>query len=148
MAEPHVFRVGEKGLSTVLGTLEAGIMDALWKSGQPLTVQAVCERLGPGHHYKTVMTVMNRLAKKGLLERRLEGRAYVYRPRITQEAFRRAVADNVFQGVLAEFGDVAIAAFVDVVEEVSPEALAQLERLVMSRVAPPSSPAESPREPR
>lgn len=88
-----------------LGTLEAGIMEALWGSSPELSVQDVCDALGPGHNYKTVMTVLNRLVEKGLLSRQLDGRAYRYRPRQTRTEFLRSAAGELVRGYLEAFGD-------------------------------------------
>ncbi|MCH8200105.1 MAG: BlaI/MecI/CopY family transcriptional regulator [Chloroflexi bacterium] len=88
-----------------LGTLEAGIMEALWGSSSELSVQDVRDALGPGHNYKTVMTVLNRLVEKGLLSRQLDGRAYRYRPRQTRTEFLRSAADELVRGYLEAFGD-------------------------------------------
>ena len=108
-------------------------MEALWSSPRELSVQEICEALGPRSNYKTVMTVLSRLVKKGLLARHLEGRAYLYRPSLGREAFLRSVADGVIGGLLQDYGDVAIARFINVLETVSPESLAGLERLLRER---------------
>ena len=80
-------------------------MEALWGSSPELSVQDVSEALGPGHNYKTVMTVLNRLVEKELLSRQLDGRAYRYRPRQTRTEFLRSAADELVRGYLEAFGD-------------------------------------------
>lgn len=70
----------------VLGELEQVVMAVLWRSRVPLQVRDVQDALREQDRdlaYTTVMTVMDRLAKKGALERELEGRAWRYRPRKT-----------------------------------------------------------------
>nr|NLI50395.1 BlaI/MecI/CopY family transcriptional regulator [Propionibacterium sp.] len=64
----------------VLGDLEQHVMAVLWRAGRPLSVREVHEALHYSRTvaYTTVMTVLDRLAKKGVLERRLEGRAWLY----------------------------------------------------------------------
>ena len=62
----------------MFGELEAKVMDAVWSLDEP-TVQTVCDFLGPGHNYKTVMTVLNRLVEKGALTRQRQSRAFIYR---------------------------------------------------------------------
>ena len=133
MADPRVFRLGRKGLARVFGELEARVMETLWSFDRDLSVQDVCDDLGPGHHYKTVMTVLNRLVQKGVLARRQEARAYLYQPRMSKDVFLKSVADSVLEGVVRDYGEVAITSFVDALEQVSPEALARLERLVHKR---------------
>ena len=87
-----------------LGSLEAQLMGALWDAPGRLSVQEVCDSLGPDHNYKTVMTVLNRLVDKGLLGRELDGRAYKYRPRQTRDQFLEAVADELVHGYVESYG--------------------------------------------
>jgi predicted transcriptional regulator len=80
-------------------------MDILWGSTSELSVQDACDALGPGHNYKTVMTVLNRLVEKTLLERQLDGRAYRYHPHESREQFLGAVADELVQSYLESYGN-------------------------------------------
>jgi predicted transcriptional regulator len=87
-----------------LGALEGLLMEALWRAEAQLTVQEVLEALGPGHNYKTVMTVLNRLVEKELLGRALDGRAYRYHPQQSREQFLRSVADKLVHGYIEAYG--------------------------------------------
>jgi predicted transcriptional regulator len=62
-------------------------MEALWDRGGWSTPREVLELLDGERNlaYTTVMTVLVHLWKKGLLERRKDGRAYVYHPVQTRE---------------------------------------------------------------
>ncbi|MFE6506316.1 BlaI/MecI/CopY family transcriptional regulator [Nocardioides sp. NPDC057767] len=64
------------------GHLEAKVMDRLWSADRPLTVREVHALLPTDRQraYTTVMTVMDKLFRKGVLERELDGKAYRYRP--------------------------------------------------------------------
>ena len=79
-------------------------MEALWGSASELSVQGVCDALGAGHNYKTVMTVLNRLVDKGLLRRELDGRAYRYRPSQTRPQFLRSAANELVRGYIEAYG--------------------------------------------
>jgi hypothetical protein len=82
----------KKGLRKILGDLEADVMEAIWARGEA-TVHDVHERLAGADRelaYTTVMTVMSRLAEKGLLERRKDGAAYLYMPAASKEEFTGA----------------------------------------------------------
>ena len=70
----------------VLGELEHRIMAVLWASDQPVSVRTVHETLQADKDlaYTTVMTVLDRLAKKGLVLREQQGRAWIYRPAQSQ----------------------------------------------------------------
>lgn len=66
----------------ILGDLEHAVMDVLWARPAPTPVRDVHEELARGREiaYTTVMTVLDRLAKKGVVDRQLDGRAWLYRP--------------------------------------------------------------------
>lgn len=70
----------------VPGELEYAVMSILWSRSEWLSVREVHELLAGQRDlaYTTVMTVLDRLAKKGLATRHLEGRAWLYRPARTQ----------------------------------------------------------------
>lgn len=64
------------------GELEQAVMEILWSHTAPLSVRDVHELLSRDRSlaYTTVLTVLDRLAKKGNVLRSLEGRAWLYRP--------------------------------------------------------------------
>jgi predicted transcriptional regulator len=97
-----------------LGPLEAEVLGVLWRSGRPMSVREVTGTLNAGRGaplaYTTVMTVMSRLARKGILARSRSGRVYIYAP------IAADTAEIAVRGVLAEFGDAALARFVERVE--------------------------------
>ncbi|HEY2520530.1 MAG TPA: BlaI/MecI/CopY family transcriptional regulator [Streptosporangiaceae bacterium] len=71
-----------------LGDLERAIMDVLWGTPQSLTVREVSAQLTERDlAHTTVMTVLDRLAKKGFARRERDGRAWRYRPAATREAY-------------------------------------------------------------
>ncbi|MCW6004542.1 BlaI/MecI/CopY family transcriptional regulator [Micromonospora sp. CPCC 205371] len=71
-----------------LGELERAVMDVLWDRRTPLTVREVAESLLDRElAYTTVMTVLDRLAGKGMVERERAGRAWSYRPAASREAY-------------------------------------------------------------
>ena len=72
-----------------LGELEAAVMKHLWAASGPLSVRQVLELLSPERSiaYTTVMTVMDRLYRKGHLTRRPAGKAYLYQPVASHASF-------------------------------------------------------------
>lgn len=118
----------------LLGELEAPIMRLMW-ARKAASVRDILDALNVGERrlaYTTVMTVMSRLADKGLLSRERKGRMHVYRPTSTQADFLRQAATRRVQALVAEFGDLAVAQFLAEVTELSPERRRQLERLAAS----------------
>jgi predicted transcriptional regulator len=118
--------VAEPG-GSALGPLEAEAMAVLWQADTPLSVREVVDRLNAGRAaplaYTTVMTVLSRLAGKGILVREQQGRGFVYTPAVAD------TAEIAVRGVLAEFGDAALARFVDRVK-LDPALRARLRKLM------------------
>lgn len=116
-----------RDLAKVLGSLEAEVMQALWKAREPLTVRAVLDRLNAKREsplaYTTVMTVLSRLAEKGILHRHPHGRGFAYEAAVTDPA------GIAVREVLRDFGDAAVAQFVDEARA-DPKLLRRLERLL------------------
>jgi predicted transcriptional regulator len=83
-----------------LGPLEIDVMEAMWSLGAS-NVRDVARRLERKLAYTTVMTTLDRLFKKGLLEREMTDRAFVYSPRVTREDWNRQRAGEMMAGILA-----------------------------------------------
>ena len=86
-----------------LAPLELDCMNTLWPMGEG-TVREIRDGLAArrSRAYTTIMTIMDRLARKGVVERRKAGRAYVYKPNLTAEEARAQalgqVVENFFGG--------------------------------------------------
>jgi len=114
-----------------LGDLERAIMEVLWQTESSLTVRQVSQGLTQRNlAHTTVMTVLDRLSKKGFARRERDGRAWRYRPAATREAY---VAELMLTA-LDQTGDrdAALARFAQSVSGaeaiVLREALSRLER--------------------
>ena len=107
-------------------------MEELWRRGRA-TVREVMEGLNTRAErpraYTTYMTVMARLDGKGLLRRRRLGKTDVYRPALGRDAYRRRRAEAEVDGLLGEYGDVALAQFMERVDALDPERAEELRRL-------------------
>ena len=120
-----------KGVEKLLGELELAIMRVAW-SRKIVIVRDVLDVLKKKRRlaYTTVMTVMGRLADKGLLSAEKEGRTYRYRAVYTQEEFESQTAGRVVQSLIDDFGgETAINQFVKQLAESDPERLARLAEL-------------------
>ena len=105
-----------------LGELERAIMDILWESPDPLTVRQVSGNLTERDlAHTTVMTVLDRLAKKGFARRERDGRAWRYRAAATREAY----VTELMLSALEQTGDrqAALARFARSVSETEAAAL-------------------------
>lgn len=83
--------------------LELECLKALWGLGEA-SVRQVQDAISPQKQlaYTTVMTVMDRLARRGCVRRKKAGRSFVYEPVLTQDAVRtlavRDLVDCLFDG--------------------------------------------------
>jgi predicted transcriptional regulator len=90
--------------------LELECLKALWTIGEG-TVRDVREVMNQDRSlaYTTVMTVLDRLEKRGAVSRRKHGRSFVYAPKLTLEELRRfavkEVVDQFFGGSAVALAD-------------------------------------------
>jgi predicted transcriptional regulator len=82
-----------------LAPLELDCMNALWPLGEA-TVREVHEAVSEyrPRAYTTIMTILDRLARKGVVTRRKIGRAYLYRPNLTSEGARESAVARLVTG--------------------------------------------------
>ena len=101
-------------------------MGQLWDAAEPLTVRQVHERVNTGRDlaYTTVMTVLDRLAKKGLVVQQKADRAYRYSAVQTREQLTAALMLDALGG--APDGPARDAALVHFVGQVGPAGTAAL----------------------
>ena len=115
------------GLDGLLGPLGAEVMRAVWKHREPMTPRQALDVLNDGRTpplaYTTVMTVMSRLAEKGILVRRRARRGYAY-DAVAKDAAAIAVHD-----VMRDFGEQAVAHFLTEARA-NPKLRRRLERLL------------------
>ena len=122
-------------LERFFGTLELRVLEALWARKGPQSVRDLQPDFD-GVAYTTLMTTLDRLHRKGVLEREKVGRAFVYRTRCTRDGLRSDIAGQALQAV---FGERAtglkpiLSFFVETVSREERESLAALERLVEER---------------
>jgi predicted transcriptional regulator len=91
------------------GDLEAQVLRLVWSADEPLTPGETLARIDADIAYTTVMTVLSRLYQKGLLARERDGRAFRYRPAVTEaelaagrmQSGLRSAADQ--EAVLSQF---------------------------------------------
>ncbi len=110
-----------------LGDLERDVMAQLWDAGEPLTVRQVFDRLSRERElaYTTVMTVLDRLAKKGVVTQERGDRAYRYTATQTREEMTAALMlDALSSAPDGAARDAALAHFVGRVGPAGAAALA------------------------
>jgi predicted transcriptional regulator len=115
-----------------LHELEAEVMEELWAQGEApvrTVMDALNRRTSKKRAYTTYMTIMARLHKKGVLERRREGKTDYYVPKLDRDEFMAARARSEVEGLVAQYGDVALSHFAQQVASLDPARRRALQRL-------------------
>lgn len=111
-------------------------MEELWRSGER-SVRAVMEALNKtadkDRAYTTYMTIMARLHKKGLLERRREGKTDYYVPAYTRDEYMTLRAGAEVENLVSQFGDAALTHFAQQMATLDPARRRALQRLAAKR---------------
>jgi len=100
----------------MLGSLQAKIMNIIWKAESPLKPAEVLEKLDEDYAYTTVMTILKRLSERKILKRKMVGKVYFYSPVFCRKEFVETNLKDIFGDLVDSYGKTAIANFVDVVK--------------------------------
>ena len=131
-----------------LGELEKAVMEHLWSSDEPQTVRQVHEALAARRElaYTTVMTVLQRLAKKDLVTQQRHDRAHRYSPVHGRDELVASLMVDALQQAESSGRAAALVHFVEQVGPGEADALrAALAKLEKADVAKPSVPDPSSR---
>jgi predicted transcriptional regulator len=115
-----------------LHELESEVMEELWSQGEATVrtvMDALNKRASKPRAYTTYMTIMARLHKKRVLDRRREGKTDVYTPKLDRDEFMALRARAEVEGLVAEYGDVALSHFARQVADLDPARRRALQRL-------------------
>lgn len=106
-------------------------MECIWH-GKQMTIKDVQIALEKDKivNFNTVMTVMNRLVEKGLLDKYVKGRVSVYQPVLSQQEFLEGQSKELTSELIDEFGLLAVSHMLDAVEEADEELLLLLEQKI------------------
>jgi predicted transcriptional regulator len=114
-----------------LGPLEQQVLAAVWARGSS-TVREILEAGDIKLAYTTVMTTLDRLYKKQLLNREAEGRAFRYSPRYTQAELEKAAVGQTVRQLLGSGADAGLplSYLVEAVSQHDASLLDDLQRLL------------------
>jgi predicted transcriptional regulator len=129
------FRRPREVVGAALGKLERQVMEEVWRSRE-VSVRDIYRTFEERMAYTTLMTTLDRLHKKGLLDRRKDGRAFIYTASVSPSEFEHGVASDVISSLLGRnLGEIEpmLACIVDTVSETDRSLLDELERLVIAK---------------
>lgn len=136
LALQDTVRLSAEGLAKVLGDLEARLLKAIWVLGEPASARAVHTAIAREHQVAllTVITVLNKLVRKGILRRAKKNDLFHYEARYSEAEFLSMASQRVVEGIYALGPEAVATSFVDVVARHDPAQLAELGRLVRQRL--------------
>jgi len=129
------FRRPNEVVSLALGKLERAVLDETWKRRE-VSVRDIYLAFEERIAYTTLMTTLDRLFKKHLLERRKDGRAFFYSPAVSRDEFEHVIREDVIDGLLgagAQGVRPVLACIVATVSENDRALLDELERLIKEK---------------
>jgi predicted transcriptional regulator len=121
--------------SLALGSLEFELMEVLWSHGES-SVRDVVPRLSRPLAYTTVMTTLDRLFKKGFLDRHKSARAFLYSPSLSRQEWEQKRAGSLVAGFLSgphPARELLLSCLLDAVGGHDAKLLDELERKIRSR---------------
>ena len=114
------YNIEGKALEAFLGPLESNIMEAIWGSKKTaITVREIYAALNRTKKiaYTTVMSTMDRLFEKDLLERKIEkgrgGLYYVYWPKLEKQIFQKSAVRQVLASLMGNFGEAVTSCLIE-----------------------------------
>lgn len=107
-------------------------MEALWHRETHLTIKEVQQVLHKEKAIKfnTVMTVMNRLVEKGILEKRIEGRSSLFKPVQTRNEFLNTQSKQMAHILTKQFGHTIVCHLLETLRDADESLIMQMERKV------------------
>ncbi|HET9183663.1 MAG TPA: BlaI/MecI/CopY family transcriptional regulator [Candidatus Angelobacter sp.] len=117
-----------------LGELETDLMERGW-AHQEVSVRTLYQEMKGRLAYTTLMTTMDRLYKKGLLQRRKDGKAYLYSPALSEREYQESLTQHFFGMMLDDprNSNAVLSRFVDAVSEADAKMLRELEEIVRAK---------------
>lgn len=108
---------------------ELEIMKVLWKKGQPMSVQDICdEMVDKEWKYSTVATLLGRMMKKEAVEGRKRGYVYYYQPLLDEKEYKISQAKKFVSKLYDGSVKKLVVSLVEN-EELPDEDIAELKRL-------------------
>jgi len=113
-----VFKPSPRGLPKVVSGAERPILELLWEKG-PLTGREIYEHVRHPRTlaYTTVLTLVGRMIKKGIVRRQRVDGLFKYEAALEKAEFEKQVAEAVVKGILEMSPTSAVSTFVDVISE-------------------------------
>ena len=125
------FTTRNKGLHQVLGHLEQDLLNYLWDSGEATGRQVFdAVSLHRQNAYHTILTVLNRMVKKGLLSKKKKAGFFHFSAALSREEFELLACQQAIKSALSISHSNAISAIVNLLSQDDPELIDELECVI------------------
>ncbi len=114
------------------GELELAILNAL-KGSEGASVAELLKRLPQGYAYTTIMTVCKRLEEKGALQRRREGRQFLYRLKSSKAPLSKSLFSRLKSKVFGSSTLQMVSFLIEHAEDVDEKELREVEELIRKK---------------
>jgi BlaI family transcriptional regulator, penicillinase repressor len=122
-------RASTDPVASELGAAQAEIMNVIWaKQGAtvPEIHAAINEKRKTDAAYTTVLTFVQRLSARGLLEREPEGRTFRYKATQSRDELIATWSDEMIDRLIDDYGQIAIARLDERMQSLDAERRAKL----------------------
>ncbi len=110
-----------------LGELETAVMEVLWQHGQ-LSGREVYDKVAVKREIAltTVLTILNRLSKKGLVRKEPGEKVFLFRPTLSREQWQTAVSRDLLLQALSFSPQTVLSTFADILTSLPAEEFSEL----------------------
>ena len=125
------FTTRDKGLQQVLGHLEKDLLNYLWKNGEATGRQifdAISMKRKNAYH--TILTVLNRMVKKGLLSKEKKMGVFHFSAALGHEEFEYLACQQAIKSALSISHSNSISAIVNLLSQDDPKLIDELECVI------------------
>lgn len=112
------------------GELEFLVLKTVRQLNGSATVCDVCKNLDKSYSYTTIMTVMSRLASKGNLVRRRNGKQYTY---LINNSASKTILKRIKEKIFADSSLDMVSYLLDIDEKISEQELDRIEKLIQKK---------------
>lgn len=122
------------GSNKILGKLEQEILDSLWEKGG-LSGKEIHGSIKNSREVAltTVLTVIERLVKKGIVLKDKAKGIYVYKPAFSKDEFAKEFSQEIFRDIFEISASGAAASFIDLLADTDPAELETLSGLIEAK---------------
>lgn len=115
-----------------LGDLQVAILRVLWDEGEATVVRVTRALAGKRRAPTTIATMLSKMERRGLVEHRVEGRQFIYRPLLSEQQVTHTLVADLTQRLFE--GDVsALVTHLLRSEEIDREELVRLRAMIVER---------------